>query len=587
MLLPGSPASGFPARAGVAEALLGRWDGALDRFEAAEALDRAERFFRAEALLRLGQPADALTAFRELSRSGGPYSGLALERAVSTLFEAGRYGEVVEFVESADADRLQDEARLRYEAGQSCYFTNRSDEAIEQLGRVTAGPYLPYALHTMAQIRHSRGEIREAVEILGRAIAATANDPDPVLASALADRLRLTRGRMIYQAAAESTGLPSEDRTRLLELALSQFSRIAPQGPLRAEALRGLGWCNFELGVAARALADFEAAAERDPAGRHEDLWAQGRVYQKLGYFDEAARFYSEARREALAQADRLTDAEPAGSPPAAGTDALQTSRARLEGLAGALGEISAALDRRLRAFLSVGERLEQKRGRAAALTTELGAMGRGLDAYLDTISASGLFQKADRPRLERLLYTQERVLREADALVIVFQRLGESSLWSGATPSQRARGEFLDRRLDKARASLSRAQLALLEGLRGRVPGRERELRDSIDSLKVAVSDHDLAFESARSALGRERKRTETLSARWKAASERREDLDGRLQELESAWKRTVAEESRRSARESARALRLRADTYALDETEALHLWEEKAMTRGRGVQP
>ena len=59
---PGSASGDILARAGMAQTILGRWQSALEFFEAAADTDRATRYFAARALLELTVQGDALSA---------------------------------------------------------------------------------------------------------------------------------------------------------------------------------------------------------------------------------------------------------------------------------------------------------------------------------------------------------------------------------------------------------------------------------------------------------------------------------------------------------------------------------------------
>ena len=76
---PGSAFGDILARAGIAQAMLGHWQPALEFFEAEADTDRATRYFAAKALLELAVQGDALSALRELSDSEGAFAGPALE----------------------------------------------------------------------------------------------------------------------------------------------------------------------------------------------------------------------------------------------------------------------------------------------------------------------------------------------------------------------------------------------------------------------------------------------------------------------------------------------------------------------------
>ncbi|RMG84418.1 MAG: tetratricopeptide repeat protein, partial [Candidatus Dadabacteria bacterium] len=257
-LAAGVSAAGVREQAGMARALLGAGPEALDLLGREPAAgSRADRYFRALALDRAGFRAAALGVWAELAATGGPFSGPALEAAVDREFARGRYERVAALAAAANPGRLADPDALWYRVGQSLRMLGRSPEAAEALGRVSQGPFLPYALHTLAQIRFEEDRHAEALDLLARAVEAA---PEP-----LADRIRLTRGRILYQVAVGLSGLDPEARERGLQVARDQFGRIQPESPWYAQALEGMGWCDLELGATAEALAAFTLAAERDP----------------------------------------------------------------------------------------------------------------------------------------------------------------------------------------------------------------------------------------------------------------------------------------------------------------------------------
>lgn len=589
----GSPAAAAPPgileRAGFAEVFLGRWERALPRLQGT---DRASAYFRASALLALGMPGQALGTLRELSTTPGAFSGPALELAVARFFDAGDYAQVVAWADASRADRFQDPHALRYAVGQSRYLLGDAAGARQDLERVERGGRRPYALHTLALIQFREGRLRDAVDLLGAAIDAAGVEPGGALGAALAQRLRVTRGRVLYQAAVGLPELAGQERGRLFSLARAQFELVEPGSPEYGAALRGIGWCSAELGDSARALGAFEAASAAAPAERHEDLWAQGRVYQRLGFFDEAARFYGEAREAALEEASAPGRAERWGALPEErrwgdlGRQAVQV-RLRAEGLAATAEEVEAALDARDRRLQGIAAVLGEGRAVARARLGELDDLAARLAQFMDEMPAHALFPPAARPRLQGVSSRQEALALQIARTQATFSVLGGSELWDGASPELQSRGRALWSRLGVARDRLAQAQLAFLETLKGRVSEREAELEGAIAGLVSAARG------LAEPAAELERRLASALAAqegnraRLAPLRTRLEDVTRRLRGIEADAEARGREAATAAAAREAERLRLRADAIALDEAQALHLWrEERAGARG-SVRP
>jgi len=150
---------------------------------------------------------------------------------VGLLFDAGDYGAVAKWAQSSRADRFQDPDSFRYRLGESHARTGRADGARSQFEAVSAGPMRPYAFHSLGLLHFAEGRYREALDRLGQAIEAAKSDPDPAVGPVLADRIRLTRGRVVYQFAL-GAGLAEADRKRLLTLAREQLNVIQPPSPI-------------------------------------------------------------------------------------------------------------------------------------------------------------------------------------------------------------------------------------------------------------------------------------------------------------------------------------------------------------------
>ncbi len=580
-------AVGTLERSGYSEALLGRWESALSRLQTTE---RASTYFRARALLELGLEAEALELLRSLAQSPGAFAGPALELGVARLFDRADFAGVVRWADAAVEARPQDPDALHYFVGQSRSLSDDPGRAAEDLRRVAAGGYRPYALHALAVSSFLDGASRDAVELLGAAEQEAASSlPDRRLGSALADRIRLSRGRMLYQTAVGAAALEDEDRRALLSLARAQFRKLAPQSPFHPDALRGEAWCSVELGDSARALAAFEAASPLDPSGRHEDLWGQGRTYQRAGFPDEAARLYGEARTEAMTRAQAL-EGEP--EPPDGWAEPewgrlrrrAAAVRERLLGVEDLRESVAGACSLREARYRGVEEEVAARRRRAAALDEGLRDMSGRIQDYLDRVSAVQLFPREVRPRLQSALDRQERLGADIVRFQAALAALEGSELWAEAAASSRSKGEDLWARLEAFRARLAETQLAFLAALKERVSVREEELNRQISSLLEAVGALEEPLDAAGRELGAARARLQAVRDRLAELSARAEAASGRLEEVERGTVLAQRASARRGALDAAGRLRLRADEYALDETQALHLWRTRDE---RGTRP
>jgi len=585
-----SGAPGVLERSGIAESLLGHWEKALPRFTGE---DRTSVYFRAATLLALEGRGEALSLLRGLSATAGPYSGPALELGVARLFDEGDYPGVVAWADGAAAGKVQDPDSLRYATGQSRYLLGDLAGAVRDLEAVAAGPRRPYALHSLALIHFQEGRLREAVDLLGAGVEAAGSHPDPAVRGALADRLRVTRGQVLHQAGVGLPELADEGRKNLFSLARDQFEKVRPDAARYPEALRGAGWCSAELEDSARALGAFEAAAALDPAGRHEDLWAQGRVYQRLGFFDEAARFYGRAREAALQTAASIEAGPPVAldAPQARAWAALGRRVAGVGSRAAALGElgdeVGAALDARDGRLGWSAERVAQGRRRAAARLVELEEMAVRLQDHMDRISAAALFPRAARTRLEGVSARQEELGLHIARVEATFASLGGSEIWEGSAPDLRARGRGLWARLEGAGDRLAAAQLAFLEALKQRVSEREKELEQSIAELRAAAQGLGDPATALESRLAQTRARQAERRTRFAALRARLDDASRRLAELAQGAAAGEVAARRQAAAQAAGRLALRADAISLDEAQALHLWQQGGAGRGGGVRP
>ncbi len=581
---------GAVERSGISESLLGRWERSLPRLSGA---DRTSAYFRASTLLALERRTEAFALLRDLSSTAGSFSGPALELATGRLFEEGDYAGVVAWSDRATAGKAQDPDSLRYAVGQSRYLLGDLEGARRELEAVAGGPRRAYALHTLALIHFQEGRLREAVDLLGAGVEAAGRHPDPVLGGELADRLRVTRGQVLYQAGVGLPELAAAGRKSLFVLARDQFEKVRPGALRYPEALRGAGWCAAELGDSARALGAFEAAAAADPARRHEDLWAQGRVYQRLGFYDEAARFYGLAREAALAEGAALEagtspDLE---APQARGWAALGRRVAgaanRTAELVELGGEAGAALDARDGRLAWSAQRVAWARGRAQARIGELEEMAVRLKDHMDRIPAAALFPRAARARWEGVSARQEELGLQIARVEATFGTLGGSEIWEESAPELRSRGRVLWARLEAAGERLAAAQLAFLEALKQRVSEREKELEQAIAELRAATQGLGDPATALESRLAEARARQADRRARFEALQARLDTASRRLLELAEAAAAGEAAARREGAGQAARRLALRADAIALDETQALHLWRQGGTGSGGGVRP
>ncbi len=585
--------AGALARGGIAQGLLGRWDEArilLERDPAAP--DRAQRYFLARALLETGRTGAALAELDRLAAEGRAFSAAALETAVHHRFRIRDHRGVARVDTGAVDGRMMDPDRFHYEVGQSRFLTGDPSGAQAELSRVQAGPLLAYALHSRALLAFRRGRLDEAARLLDDGIRAATGVPDPAVAGALADRLRVTLGRVIYQAAVGLADLGGSRREQLLSLAAGWFGRVRPDSPEYAAAVRGLGWAALELGDGARALGAFEVASGVDPSGRAEDLWAQGRVYQRLGFPAEAAVAYRGARDAALERVRGLGTGR-AGVPPGPAvlrwSDRVRSARAwqaRLEVVRARWNAVQAAADRWDERLATAAARVRDREAEARGRASELDAMAAGLREYLDRISIAALFPRAERARLGRVAGMNEGVLQDLAEARAVLRGVTAHARWGAATPAQRARvRELRDRVLDQERL-LGRARLAFLASLKRRVSEREAELVDRIADVRRGVDGLGEGVARALVSVDGSRSRVRDLRERLGSLGERLDAAGRALDALVLDAGRGRDQAVRQARLAEASDLRLRADAYELDETQALHLLEQGA-TNPRGQRP
>ncbi len=601
--IPAAAAQGVLERSGYAEALLGRWESALWRLKG---LDPASTYFRGQALLELGVEDEGEALLTSLVGTPSSFAGPAFELVAARRFVAGNYAGVVSLADAAGSARLQDPHALSYFLGQSRWLEGDRAGAAADLARVAAGPYRPYALHALGALHFLEGSPRRAVEHLGAAVEAAAEDGRR--GAALVDRIRLTLGRVLYQSALAQASLAPDDRRALLRLAREEFRTVRAESPFYAEALRGEAWCSVELEDAARALTAFGEASVRDPAGRHEDLWGQGRTYQRAALPDEAARLYGEAHTEAVARAESLAGrsgpAPPWTDPAwARARRRAQAVRERLLSTQSLAEEVAEACDRREARYRDVEARYRNLEARVETLRERVLAMAAGpahtlvgclrcptarradgialaeglehvrghIQEYLDRVSSARFLPRRERLRIDTALDHHERL--GAD-IIRLEADLASPALGAGVPEAARARVDELRARLEEVRVRLLRAAIAFLAAVQELVSERESELVRRLEGLRRAVDALGGPLETALDRLAEARSLVGTVRERLEALLAQAEAVSVRLEKVE----RGAALAERASAgealdKESAQ-LRLRADQYALDETQSLHLW-------------
>jgi hypothetical protein len=588
VLLAAVPAgAGLPGGAGVALAVDGQWARALQWLDPriVPEPNRAEQYFRAAAQLELGLRVPALGALRDLSDSGGAFSGPALELGIQALFDEGRHDEVVSWQATSRAERFQDANSLNYRVGQARLLVGERESAQLSLQRVMAGRWRPYALYSLAILQFEAEHLGPAADLLGEAVTAAESASAPEVAPALGDTLRVARGRVLYHLAVTTQDPEGRDRRRLAEMASEQFRQVAEGSLSYPDALRGIGWCALETGDSSLALASFATASEVDRAVWPEDLWAQGRVYQRLGYHGEAARLYRAAGEAAVGLAGEMEsgvgDGVEVPLPEAARwqrrgerSAAATARREALEANFSWLNQALMARDRRLAAVAGV---IEDREKRIAELKSELMRLSVKLRDFLDQIPAAALFPVGERARVGALIALQKRLDDDVTRIEGALGAISRTVFWSQATEGQQARGTALWTRLADAKVRLGELQLGFLLALKERVSQRELELAQQIERLEVAL----VALAGPVDAAHRERlaavQRGEKLRARVAGLRDRSRELDGPLAALGAVASDQVRAAEAAARGERARTLRLQADAYALDEAQSLHLLQER----------
>ncbi len=575
----------LPSRAGLAAAVKGDWYVALERIASGEDASRANRYFRAVALMESGQADEAYLVFSKLSRSKGSFAGAALERIAEYAFDMGRFEEIVAAVGESPGKKYIEPDAFYYRLGQSYFMLDKHKESKKFLQKVSSGKWRSYARHTLSLIEYADGNPQAAIERIGEALESAQAHPDRGVRKALVDLFRLIRGRIIHQAALGANELSQKKKNKLYKVAISQLSLIKKSSPLFASALRTLGWCAAEMSDSTRALASFELAIDADIDNQHEDLWAMGRVFERLGFFEEAADHYAEASVAATEQAELIRrEAQGGLELPrgfwARGWGTVASRLEKVETDAVDLAEVvfmaqNAAYLRAMR-LDGVDEDLEKVSRRIGMLTEELVLMDADLYHYLDVIPARALFPKKDRPRIDALLNKQDRLLGNIAKTEQAVLTLQDSRSWEKAPEALLEKVAQLWQRLSDAGREVAKSQLRFLEGLKHRVSVREKELMRLVESRKTENAALGEPLKQNRDILQGERDNLGVLEGKLAVLVERADKLAVKISKLRQTAHDVMTVDYRNTLFAKADALKLKADTFVLDEAQALHLFEK-----------
>lgn len=585
---PGTVLAGMAKNAGISYAFTGRWEKALEVISP-DTSSPAERYYRALSLINTGREKEGAAELGKLAQGSGAFPAAAAEKAVEYAYAAGRWEEALRFAGKHVVETLSGPDAFTYRVGQSAFLLSRYEEAIPRLEKVR-GPFKPYALHSLALIRFSEGDYASAIKTLGEAVEAAKRIEDAGVRDALTDRIRLVAGRIIHQAAVTGRDMDAAKKEKLLRLAVAQLSLIKPASPFYAEAMRTAGWCSVEMNDTVRALASFETASEADPSNAHEDAWASGRLFERLGFYDEASSSYAKAGRLALNRAQSIEASE---VPFEFGEKAARTPLGRLwltlDTLRSARERLEAAISDALKAAALKSERLDRAgksleniMARIDSNADELDAMDRELYSYLDSMPPDSLYPRKDRPKIYALLDGKERLGLEIAKTRTGIRSLEKSRSWTNSSEPNRRRVEALWERLDHAARDLNDADLAFLEALKKRVSMREREIADLLAKVRQENQSLNTPRKAATELLARERGALEELFSRTKALKERADALETRISALKSDVLDSLGDNLRRSRAAAAGEARLKADRYALDEAQAMHLLKRPGEGKG-----
>ncbi|TAL18330.1 hypothetical protein EPN96_02165 [bacterium] len=597
VVLAAAPALAIaPQKEGLSAAVGERWEDALRLLPSDEKAGRAEKYFRALALYNSGFVPEAVKLFGALSSSKGAFNGPALEKLVKYEYDRGNYGEVVKYFKASEGRKFMEPDSVFYRVGQSHFMLGQNADAKASLEKTADGNFHPYALVTLAQIAYGEGDVSKSIEIFDKAMDKLNSLPDREVRRALADDIRLRRGRIIYQASITSENVTKDQAEKLLKLAISQLSLIKEGSPHYADALRTIGWCSLEMGDKVRALASFETAMAIDPQNAHEDQWAIGRTLERNEFYEDAAEYYANARATAEEWAVTWEGASfgevvPTPAQISLGWKFLQEEelaavRRAVETLSNefALSEESAVL--KGARLDNVEKSLDEQKNLMDAIEAELVKMDKDLYEYLDVIQVGSLFPKEDRPRIEGLMLRQDRLVAALEWTERAIYALSSTLGWDNAPAALKARVEKMWQKLEEAGASLSDGQLEFLEGLKARVSVREKELMRILDSRKNESVSLREPQKKARELLALKREELGKTSHRIAEVKVRYEAAKAKLDELVKEMDLSMSAVARQELVEKKQKAKTRADQYALDEAQSLHLYQKELEKSGDGSQ-
>lgn len=586
-----SAQAGLRERSAFSHALTEHLDEAYDGFAEIKNPSGSSLYFFAYVMLKLHMIEKAHSVLHTLAADQNNYAGPAMELAVKDFFEAGEYDEVASLAKTAKATKFKDRNLLNYEIGQSYFMLGDFDAAEAKFLEVEGGSSRPYAQHALGLINFSRKKPREAMENLSSAVEAVKALTQKDLAVSLADRIRLTLGRVVYQSAMGMTDLSDEDRRKLFSVAVEQFEAVKEESLFFSQALRGLGWTTLEMDDSAKALASFEAASEIDPQEIHGDYWAMGRIYQRLGLFEEAAKMYAAARDAAKKLGIEIAQGEIPSAESSSSmsrwtrlAEGVEQSQKRLVDQTEKEQLISVGIDLKAQRFKSADERLEKLKARAKELDDQLFALADGLDDYIDQMSASELFPAGQRAYLDRVISLRDAVHKETAYMEDLFLSFETNVLWLTATREHKDKAAKLWSELQKTKKNLEDARFNFLLATKDRVNIRKMELSQWIERLREGVAALEEPARRTEGAIAEAKATLEKRRARLESAARFRQAIMKKLESLGNEADIARQSEEKRLAEQRAKEVALLADHYALDETEALLLLHEQGETKSKG---
>lgn len=570
--------TGLPKRADIGYAVSGRYERALTAIPKNSA-DEAERYFRALSLIETGQAVSGFQGMEELCRGAEVFGPAGCEFLAEYFFSMGRYEKLVQSVVREPKGRLSDPDGYNYRLGQSLFLSKKNPEAKAVLEKVGGQRWKVYALYTLGQMAFGEGDYGSAIEYFTKSIDAAQQHQELSLRQPLLDLARLTRSRVFYQAAVTGTDMNEERKTKLLKLAVSQMSLIKPESGFYAGALRSIGWCSLEMNDSVRALASFETAETLDPENAHEDIWARGRVLERLGFMEEALDAYREAGDAARKRAESLSAAQVPEADSASSVDLIRIS-SRLHKLALSAEKLSEALAVAKRAAADRSQRLTAIRAelykvndRLEALSAELSAMDKQLYRYLDSMPAAALIPKKERGRVEAIADAREKVLREIEKTQSGIVSLEETRSWQASSEEKKEEVRALWKRLEDKALEMASLERGFLETVKTRVSLRERELAEILNEKRDEAKSLGDLYVSRLEVLKGEESAIKELSAKIKELDNRGAAIEVAIGTLNDELLHSIRAREKLKVEESAQAVRARADRYALDEAQALHL--------------